>query len=118
MKGFRILDNEIDGCSSVNGSIRVSNRAGGEPGIVRGNIIKNTQYHFAINAEDGNGDTIIDNNRIENAEAGGIFVYKNRSNSEEPTIIEITITKLTFMPLILSRGQIIEKRISARLPLL
>ncbi|NLC26937.1 MAG: hypothetical protein GX777_10045, partial [Fastidiosipila sp.] len=91
VKGFRILDNEIDGCSSVNGNIRVSNRAGGEPGIVRGNIIKNTEYHFAINAEDGSGDTVIDNNLIENAKAGGIFVYKNRSISEDtPMVIEIT----------------------------
>jgi hypothetical protein len=91
VKGFRILDNEIDGCSSENGNIRVSNRAGGEPGIIRGNIIKNTDYHFAINVEDGNGDIIIDNNLIENAKAGGIFVYKNKSISEEnPTLIEIT----------------------------
>ncbi|MGI6085495.1 MAG: S-layer homology domain-containing protein [Acetivibrionales bacterium] len=91
VKGFRILDNEIDGCSSENGNIRVSNRTGGEPGIVRGNIIKNTEYHFAINAEDGDGDTIIDNNLIENAKAGGIFVYKNTSISEEtPSVIEIT----------------------------
>ena len=54
VKGFGILDNEIDGCMSVNGNIRVSNRSGGGPGIVRGNVIRNTGYHFAINAEDGN----------------------------------------------------------------
>lgn len=77
VQGFRILENEIDGCESVNGNIRVSNTAGGEDGIIRGNIIKNTSYHFAINAEDGTGNIVIDNNDIQNAEAGGIFVYKN-----------------------------------------
>lgn len=77
VKGFRILDNEINGCDSVNGSIRVSNKAGGEDGIVRGNLIQNTSYHFAVNAEDGTGTVIINNNEIRNADAGGIFVYKN-----------------------------------------
>lgn len=77
VKGFRILDNEIDGCDSINGTIRVCNNVGGEDGIVRGNLIMNTSYHFAINAEDCTGDVIIDNNEIRNAAAGGIFVYKN-----------------------------------------
>jgi hypothetical protein len=80
VKGFRILENEIDGCDSVNGNIRVCNLVGGTEGIIRGNIIKNTGYHFAINAEDGTGDIVIDNNDIRNAEAGGIFVYKNTGN--------------------------------------
>lgn len=91
VKGFRILDNEIDGCNSVNGAIRVSNKAGGEPGIVKGNLIKNTGYHFAISAEDGSSSVTIDNNTIINANTGGIFVYKNQSvSAESPTNIEIT----------------------------
>jgi len=75
--GFRILDNDIDGCDSVNGTIRVSNEAGGTAGMIQNNIIKNTSYHFAINAEDGDGDIVIDGNVIQNANAGGIFAYKN-----------------------------------------
>ncbi len=93
-KGFRILDNEIDGCNSVNGNINVSNLSGSEPGIIRGNTIRNTGYHFAINVSLGDkasGDVIIDSNIIENAKTGGIFVYKIQSVSEEkPAVIKIT----------------------------
>lgn len=89
--GFRVLDNEIDGCNSLNGTIRVSNKAGGEPGIVRGNIIKNAGHHFAISAEKGFGNVTIDNNTIIDTKTGGIFIYKNQSVSiEAPTLIEIT----------------------------
>lgn len=89
--GFRIINNEIDGCDSENGTIRVKNKIGGEAGIVQNNLIKNTRGHFAITAYEGNGNITIDNNIIKSADTGGIFIYKNQSVSEDNlTIIDIT----------------------------
>jgi hypothetical protein len=82
-KGFRILDNDIEEVNSVNGALRLQNLAGGEPGIVRGNVIKDTGNHFAITINSSTGDVIIDDNTITNTKAGGIFAYKNKSNSED-----------------------------------
>lgn len=97
VKGFRILNNEIDGCSSVNGTIRVSNEAGGELGLVKGNLIKNTEYHFAIACEKGDGNISIENNIIQNADTGGIFIYKYTSygTGENQTTIEIAGNTIT-----------------------
>ena len=93
VKGFQILNNEIDGCGSENGAIYVHNVAGGNPGIVEGNLIKNTYNHFAITLYKGSGNMVIDNNGIINAKRGGIFIYKNKSDSAvegERTSIVIT----------------------------
>ena len=93
VKGFQILNNEINGCGSENGAIYVHNVAGGNPGIVEGNLIKNTYNHFAITLYKGSGNMVINNNRIINAKRGGIFIYKNKSDSAvegERTNIEIT----------------------------
>lgn len=91
-QGFQILENEIDGCDSVNGTINISNKAGGELGVVEGNLIKNTSYQFAITCKDGSGNVLIKDNVIEKASTGGIFIYKYTSPSSDDGRTEIKIT--------------------------
>lgn len=52
--------------------------AGGDPGYIVGNLITNTEYHFAITSYEATGNLYIENNVIENAATGGIFIYKNK----------------------------------------
>lgn len=75
--GVRILDNEIYGCQSENGTINVTNGYDYSTVIIEGNLIEKTGYHFAINVHDGKGFVKIHNNKILDAAAGGIFIYKN-----------------------------------------